>query len=51
MKQLRHRLLGNLRRQLAVGVAVLVALIMTLFILETSSRQENFAIEQHVARA
>ncbi len=51
MKQLRHRLLGNLRRQLAVGVAVLVALIMTLFILETSSRQENFAIEQHRVRS
>ncbi|WP_374324052.1 ATP-binding protein [Azonexus sp.] len=51
MTQLRHLLLGNLRRQLAIGIAVLVALLMTLFVLETSRRQENFAIDQHRVRS
>ena len=51
MKRLRQLLLGDLRRQLAVGVAVLVAVIMTLFVLETARRQENFAIDQHRVRS
>jgi len=47
---LRHLLFGNLRRQLTVGTAVLVALTMTLFILEITRRQESLAFEQHLTR-
>ncbi len=49
--RLKRLLFGTLRRQLTLGMAVTVALAMTLFVLDTTRRQEALALRQQSAQA
>ena len=51
LTRLKHLLLDTLRRQLTVGMAVLVAAIMLLFVLDTTRRQQVHVMEQQSRQA
>ncbi len=44
-------LAGSLRRRLAAGMALLVAITMALFVLDTTQRQERAAMARHIEQA
>ncbi|HSV30218.1 MAG TPA: hypothetical protein VLL76_11700, partial [Candidatus Omnitrophota bacterium] len=49
--KLRHLLAGSIRRRLVVGVAVVHAVLMTVFVADVLFRQLTFLNEQSVGRA
>ncbi len=48
---LHGRLFGSLRRRLSLGMTLIVAMMMSLFILDTARRQQEAALERQAAQA